>query len=193
MTSSAMVSHIRRAWSQWNRTIANPAQRTGTEEVASRLTVLLLALYSGHYWDVRIPATILAGIALMWPQILSAASFWCVLGAAMLIGLAPRYHVLDNHKFLMLYWILTLGLCCLYPTYLRTNARILLALCFSFSVYWKATTLNFIDGSFMQYQMLTDDRFRAVSEFVCGNPAASGRTTNGRDHYSTLGSATLWS
>ena len=79
--------------------------------------------------------------------------------------LAHGWFLIDNHHYLLTYWCAALGLVLLSrepACVLRTNARLLLGLCFGFAAAWKFLGGEYLDGSFTGYLLLTNPRPSSV-------------------------------
>jgi hypothetical protein len=51
---------------------------------------------------------------------------------------------------------------------LAVNSRALIGLCFLFAAFWKFYSPDFLDGSFLDFTLLTDKRFETVSRVAGG-------------------------
>jgi hypothetical protein len=139
-----------------------------TRVTAARLTLLLLVLYGEQHWDFKVPTIMLAALGMAAPPLARQWWYWLTLAAIQASGLAGRLYLVDNHKVLMLYWTLALALSMRDPQALALQARRLVGLCFAFATFWKATTTEFVDGSFLHFTMLTDERFANFARIVGG-------------------------
>ena len=95
-----------------------------------------------------------------------------VLAACWVPDLVLRWFRHEDHVYLAVYWCLALGLSRFsadpVPT-LRTNARLLIGLCFTFAVIAKIRAPEFLDGTLFHYILLVDHRFRdAITTTVGG-------------------------
>ena len=73
--------------------------------------------------------------------------------------LLEGWFLVDNHHYLLTYWCVAIGFVLLSREpgpVLRTNARLLLGLCFAFATAWKFLGGEYLDGSFPGYLLLTD-------------------------------------
>jgi hypothetical protein len=132
-------------------------------ELSVDLTLLLLLLYSSPIWYVRIPITILVILAFLHRSLRLAATFWFVVTAIVLAGNLMAWYSVDNHKHLMAYWCLAIALSLIADKpneILVSNARMLIGLTFLFAFFWKIVSPDFRSGSFFEYSLLFDDRFR---------------------------------
>jgi hypothetical protein len=135
------------------------------------MTLLLLLLYSSELWHVRLVATVLSVLAFVFSSLRRSAKFWFVVAATVLIGNWQQWAQMDNHKYLLGYWCFAF-FCALQTEEtektLATAARCLIGLSFLFAVFWKVTSGDFLDGSFFQHALLTDDRFAHIARVLGG-------------------------
>jgi hypothetical protein len=132
-------------------------------ELSIDLTLLLLLLYSSPIWYVRIPITILVTLAFLNRPLRLTATFWFVVTAIVLAGNLMAWYSVDNHKHLIVYWCLAIALSLVAKKpneILALNARMLIGLTFLFAFFWKIVSPDFRSGSFFEYSLLFDDRFR---------------------------------
>ena len=144
--------------------------RTRVLDVAPRLTLLLLVLYSGRYWDLNIPIALCAALGMCSPHLIRCTWYWTTIGAVLMFGNLGRVYVVDNHKLLMSYWCVAISLCLARRSEraLGVNARVLIGLCFSFAVLWKTLSPDYLNGAFFHYTLLVDGRFTRFASIVAG-------------------------
>ena len=104
------------------------------------------------------------------PALMRSGYYWGVLALAQAVIIVPRAYTVDNHKLLLLYWTIALGVTTRAPSALQFNARWLIGLCFAFAFLWKVGRGEYYDGSFLHYSMATDSRFDFFSHWLCGAP-----------------------
>ncbi len=161
--SSPILSRLQR-WTEAVRQLAKADQR----EIAAKLTLLLLVLYGEKYWEFTVPLVMFAAVGLIVPRLSTNWVYWLVITAVQARALVPRVYLVDNHKLLMAYWCLALTLSQAKVAEFRLNARLLVGGCFGFAAYWKVTTHEFFDGSFLHFTMLTDARFANFARIAAG-------------------------
>ncbi|HEX9640193.1 MAG TPA: hypothetical protein VGB13_02650 [Candidatus Krumholzibacteria bacterium] len=137
------------------------------------LTLLLLLLYSHPYWYVNLPLSILAIASLIFPVLSTSRVTWAAVTAIIVLGSLENWYALDNHKYLLGYWCL--ALLCFFaskcdPTRLATTARALIVLVFGFAVLQKTLSGDFLDSSFIHYELLLDERFHGLARYLGGVP-----------------------
>jgi len=140
-------------------------------DMVAPLTLILLLLYPVGHEEVRIALQLGAVAGLVYRPLQRVSGYWLLLAVGMGTGCVLLWHDADNHKYLMTYWCLALGLSCAADDTakaLRINARLLVGLCFLFAVVWKLRTPDFLTGEYYQFSMLTDDRLFSVGQLFTG-------------------------
>jgi hypothetical protein len=162
---------LRRAFVDWT-----------TFDIAAAMTCLLLVSYAESLWFIRIPALALGVVGIVYRPLTRRATYWLVASALLIAGYWVIWYTIDNHKYLTAYWCLALALSLLTSRPLRAaavNARLLIGLCFLLATVWKLTSLEFVDGTFFHFSLITDPRFRTFTD-VIGGVGADLTTANGR-------------
>lgn len=160
---------------------------TARLDVAAAMTLLLLILAVDDFWYLRIPVTSLALAGLIYRPVARAASFWFLVAAVLVVAHVRNWQVIYNHKYLMTYFVLAMGVSLLSAHPVRTlaaNSRVMIGLCFLFAAFWKFYSPDFLDGSFLDFTLLTDRRFEAVTRVVGG--AGSDILASNRDAVADL-------
>ncbi len=94
-----------------------------------------------------------------------------VLAACWVPDLLLRWFRYEDHVYLGVYWCFALGLSRFSAdplVTLRTNARLLIGLCFTFAVIAKIRAPEFLDGTLFHYTLLIDYRFREIITATVG-------------------------
>lgn len=137
------------------------------------LTLLLLLLYSHHYWYIKLPLSLLAIVALVFPSVSQSWWLWACVTGFIAAGSIGNWYALDNHKYLLGYWCL--ALCCFFarscaPERLAATARAFIGLVFGFAVLQKTLSRDFLDGRFIYYELLLDERFDPLARYLGAVP-----------------------
>lgn len=143
--------------------------RVPTLDLVGPLTLVLLLLYPVPVSEVQVVLQVGCVVGLVYRPVQRQPTFWIALAGLMGIGIASIWHDADNHKYLITYWCLAVGLSVAADdtaTALRVNGRLLLGLCFLIAVIWKLRSPDFLTGGFQQFSMLTDDRFFAFGQIL---------------------------
>jgi hypothetical protein len=134
------------------------------------LTLLLLIMRAPTPPGSLVHLMCFAGI--IYRPVTRQPAFWFTLVALwVLIFLPNNWASADNHKWLIIYWALALGLAMRSTRPLQvlaTNARLLIGLVFLSATVWKIVSPDFPDGGFFHLTLLTDVRFTQLAEIVGG-------------------------
>ena len=136
-------------------------------DLVAPLTLLLLLLYPVGPWALSVFLQLGAVAGLVYRPLQHVSGYWLLLAVGMGTGCLLLWHDADNHKYLLAYWCLALGLSCGADDTaqaLRINAQLLVGLCFLWAVAWKLWSPNFLTGEFFEYAMLTDDRLFGLAQ-----------------------------
>lgn len=141
-------------------------------ELGARMTLVMLLL-SLHEtaWYIKLGVVTLAVSALVLRPLLRNPFLWLGLAAVFVLAFSQNWYTQNNHDYLKLYWCLGVGFSLLLadPTKaLRTNARLLIGLCFLFAFLWKVISTDYMNHAFFNYFLLQDSRFGLLTEFVAG-------------------------
>lgn len=132
------------------------------ERLVLAMTALLLVLYSAPFnLPEKLLLPIVCGAMLVFPRLLLKPAPWLLVLATMAVTMALFWCILDNHQYLITYWciVCVLAVQAEKPAeVLRWNARLLVGLCFFFATFTKLVRGNFLDGSFLGFQLLIDQR-----------------------------------
>ncbi len=136
-----------------------------------RLTLLLLLLHGAQTWDLDVSLSVLCGIAIVCSPLSQSPVMWFVISGALTWSNALHWDTIDNHKYLITYWCYVCALVCTADhsaQVMRTNARVLIGLAFGFAVLWKLVAGEYLDGSFLYFEFLTEKRLGAASHLISG-------------------------
>lgn len=96
-------------------------------------------------------------------------AFWFASAALSFAFLLGAWWTTDDHRFLVAYWLLALGLASLEDSpaeSLARHARILLGLVFLFATAWKVLSPDYRNGALFHYLLLVDPRISRVATFA---------------------------
>ncbi len=140
-------------------------------DLVFRLTLLTLLLHGSSDRWLDVPLQVVCGLALVSRTHHRSPVTW-LLVAVFVWGInATDWLWIDNHKFLMSYWVLA---CALAATatdadpVLRWNGRLLAGLCFAFATLWKLVGGQYLNGEFFTYTLLLDDRMEFLAHHLGG-------------------------
>ena len=134
-----------------------------------RLTLILLFLYGSSTLILDVPLRIICGLMLVSPTLITSQGLWILICGFIWCMNAVNWLWIDNHQFLISYWCLV---CALGVSAKNTdailawNGRILTGLVFLFATFWKLLSGEYLNGSFLHYTFLTDDRVATFASLV---------------------------
>ena len=140
-----------------------------TFDLTANMTLILLMLYSGNYWYIERPITIICSAAIIHRPLRRSELFWFVTTAVMIAGNYHNWYSIDNHKYLITYWCIALYVANKTHEPAKTaalSAKYLIGLAFLFATIWKLTSSNYLTGAFFHYSLLIDERFASLASFV---------------------------
>ena len=134
-----------------------------------RLTLVLLLLYGSSNLILDAPLRIVCGLMLISPGLITHQGMWVLVCGLVWWVNAANWLWIDNHQFLISYWCLACALAVSAKNtdaVLAWNGRILVGLVFCFATLWKLLSGEYLNGSFLHYTFLTDDRIQAFATFI---------------------------
>lgn len=171
-----MTTRVDRLWA-WLAPLAAPDRRI---EVVGGLTLVTVLLTAETTWVLQVGSAVLAAAAIVDRRLLRSAAFWFALLAVYVVGVVNLYDVIDNHEYLLGYWLLALGVSqavaarggaapppadedgATAPATLAESARLLIGLAFLFATVWKAATPDYVSGNAFHTFLLFDPRFAGL-------------------------------
>ena len=139
--------------------------------LASLLTVAILIFYGPEGLYMRVVVVSATVAIMLYPRLVNSRSLWVLFILVTMFVYYDLWYELDNHKILLLVWLVALVSAKLSTTpgeSLFISARLLIGMCFAMAVAWKIVTPEYVDGSFFRHLLLTDIRFEDVAELVGG-------------------------
>ncbi len=139
-------------------------------DLAARLTLLTLLLSPIGDWFVHPATVMLAGFGLVAPGAHRSSWLWLAMTLLSAWRVVGDWPLADNHAYLLVYWCLALAIAFatdMHQAFART-ARILIGLVFTLAVVQKATTPDFVDGTFFTVLYLLDQRFADMTVLLTG-------------------------
>ncbi len=154
----------------WFRRLRERLTRDRPDPVELSLAATCVLLTQDHsigYTTILLPVA-----ALLYAPLRRAAALWFVISAALAWSIFESWWIVDNHKYLINYWTLCIGLALLATRpeeVIAWSARLLIGLVFLLSVVQKAITPDYLDGSFFHFLMLQGEpRFRLSASWLAG-------------------------
>jgi hypothetical protein len=145
--------------------ILNTDQRHTRRLQVLGATLALCAFHgfsNGFFGAITVAATV---IALLFPSFLTSPKFWLPILAAAIPSVVFYWYVIDNHKYLLFYWVIVVSLSSFIKedsSFLKITgecARLLMLLTMAAAVLQKTISGSYLNGEMFSYLLLTDDRF----------------------------------
>jgi hypothetical protein len=142
------------------------------ETAASLTLILIFYKFTGtNIGPTSGPGMVLALLGLFFRPLIFNRWFWASVLLFLIGKHVLRWHLQDNHDWLLIYWVLALCLAC--GTHqpdlaLARTGRLLIGLCFALAVIAKLRSPEFINGVFFEVTAWTDWRFAGVIELLGG-------------------------
>jgi len=140
-----------------------------TDILVLRFTILLLLFYGSSSILLDVPLRIVCSLMLLLPILQTNQIMWVIICALVWLINAIDWFALDNHKILIGYWCLVCALAVsskLTEQVLACNGKMLIGLTFLFATAWKIISGEYLDGSFLHYTFLSDQRVEYMASFV---------------------------
>lgn len=158
-------------WS-WLAPITAPERRI---DVVAGITLVILLVSTEETWVLQVGVMSLAVAGIVDRRLLRSAAYWFAMLAVYVVGVSGLVVVIDNHEFLLGYWLLALALSRLLvdpASGLATSARLLIGFAFAFAALWKGLTPDYTSGNAFHSFLLFDPRFVGVGPALGGLPFA---------------------
>ena len=177
----------------WAAPLLAPDRRI---DVVGGLTLVLLLLTTQKAWGLQVVLIPLVASAVVDRRLVRRARYWFAVLAVYAVGVAPSVLEIDNHEFLLAYWLLALGLSRLQAdpsAGLATSARWLVGAAFAFAVLWKAVSPEYLSGDAFYGYLHLDPRFAGLGAAVSDLTLADGeRTRVVANALRVVGDETAW-
>lgn len=175
------MSWIARAQRLGNR-LADTLLTRSTLDLVRILSLLVLIQHGPREWYTEVPLTLLVLLGIIVREMRSRPWFWFVVASFVLAHDIVTWPSVDNHKWLMGWWMMAMWIVHLAPRAvqleaMRENARVMLGLVFVLATFWKLITPQYLDGSFFEYELLADKRFQEAAIWI-GGATAKGLDEN---------------
>jgi len=147
-----------------------------------RVTALLVLLHARTSAGLNALLRIECLVVLAFPGLLTNPRMWILLTATLLIGNVPQWSTIDNHQYLIGYWVLACALALRSAApmaYLRVSARALVAAVFGFAVLWKVLAGEYLDGTFFYWTFFMDARLSRIAALLAGQSVTDITTAAG--------------
>src|SRR5438477_3501640 len=175
-----------RSRSQTDRSITRSSKLAGFIEFArnldlvqtvSLLTLVLTAIFGFDHWLFHIVARICLVVFVLWPRSIQRPLFWLALAFTGTITIILTWELVDNHKYLLDYWLWVLIVVHLFPKVdqqLRVilfSARFFLCLTFLAASAQKLASPSYRSGEMFEYYLYVDPRFATFGKLIGIDPS----------------------
>jgi len=138
------------------------------EVLIYRFSLLLNVLYAKSDYAFHVPLKLLSIYMLFSNSLCRNKFFWGILALGNIIIVGTQWDYIDNHKYLLCYWVLI----CFFSRFaedslsnLQFNARLLIGIVFGLATFHKVAWGEYLDGSFLHFTFLSDGRFQGVVNY----------------------------
>jgi len=180
MTASSVNhfgSSLRRPSALRLRAFVEFVQRLDLVQTINVLTLVLSVIFGFEHWLFQTVARICLLVFVLQPRVLGKPAFWLVLSVAGTIATIVDWERIDNHKYLLDYWLWVLFIAHLFaePEVLRRticfNARFFLCLAFLAASGQKLSSPSYRSGAMFEHYLYTDSRFTAFGKLIGIDPS----------------------
>ncbi len=136
------------------------------ELLVLKFSLILFLLHAHTNWTLEMPLRILCTFMLISDYLIKSRLLWVLLCVLITYINASQWYIIDNHQFLITYWCIVCTLSVFSQDsffLLQKNALWLIALTFIFATFWKLFSMEYYNGKFLHFQMLTDDRLKMLA------------------------------
>jgi len=146
-------------------------------ETVSLLTLVLTVIFGFDHWLFHIVARICLLVFILWPRSLRTPVFWLALALTGAITIILTWELVDNHKYLLDYWLWVLFMVHLFAQPQRQlriilfSARFFLCLTFLAASAQKLASPSYRSGEMFEYYLYVDPRFAAFGKLIGIDPS----------------------
>jgi hypothetical protein len=136
------------------------------------LTLVLIVIFGFDHWVFRIVSQVCLLIFVLYPRSLRRPQFWLALALAGTITTILTWERVDNHKYLLDYWLWVLFVVHLFAQteqqqrVLLFNARFFLCLTFLAASAQKLSSQSYRSGEMFEHYLYVDQRFAAFGKLI---------------------------
>lgn len=143
------------------------------------LTLVLTVSFGFDHWLFRTVSRICLLGFVLYPRCLRHWGFWLALALAGTIATIVDWERIDNHKYLLDYWLWILAIVHLFADspqqrrMIHLNARFFLCLIFLAASVQKLTSPSYRSGEMFEHYLYVDSRFTAFGKLAGIDPAVA--------------------
>lgn len=152
-------------------------KRADLIEIVSVLSLFLAVIFTFDHWLFEIAARFCFFLFLLYPKSIRSPFFWLALALSATVVILQDWYAVDNHKYLLLYWLWILFVCHVFaePEQKRRtllfNARFFLCFIFLAAAAQKLLSPTYRSGEMFEYYLYVDSRFTAFSKLIGIDPS----------------------
>jgi hypothetical protein len=141
-------------------------------QTVSLLTLVLSVIFGFNYWIFGIVSRICLLMFVLHPPSIRRPQFWLALALAGTISTILEWERIDNHKYLLDYWLWVLFIVHLFgqserqQRVIRFNARFFLCLIFLAASAQKLSSPSYRSGAMFEHYLYVDGRFTAFGKLI---------------------------
>ncbi|MGB0591080.1 MAG: hypothetical protein ACPGU1_15500 [Myxococcota bacterium] len=141
------------------------------DELVLRMSAVMLMIDGAQAEALLGLLTVLGGLGVVFPRVLRRPAFWWTAVGLTVVFHGAKWFWIYNHKILFTYWTIACALAVSRPMtihILAKSARLLIGLTFLAAFSWKLFGGHFLDGSYMHYLMLCNQKFVPWTHWLTG-------------------------
>ena len=148
-------------------------------QTVSVLTLVLTVVFGFDHWLFQTVARICLLMFIVHPRSIRRAEFWLALALAGTISTILDWERVDNHKYLLDYWLWVLSIVHLFDQperqqrIIRFNARFFLCLIFLAASAQKLSSRSYRSGEMFEHYLYVDQRFGGFGKLIGIDPSVS--------------------
>jgi hypothetical protein len=167
----------RRSSSSKLRALVEFVQNLDLLQTIGLLTLVLAVIFGFDHWMFRIVARTCLLMFVLYPRSLRRPEFWLALALAGTITTVLDWERIDNHKYLLDYWLWVLFVVHLFhqperqQRIIRFSARFFLCLIFFAASAQKLASPTYRSGEMFEHYLYVDSRFKAFGKLIGIDPS----------------------
>jgi hypothetical protein len=143
----------------------------------SLLALVLAVIFGFEHWLFQIVARICLLVFVLKPSSIRRPEFWLALSIAGTVVIIVDWEHIDNHKYLLVYWLWVLFVAHLFAEpkqqqrTIKFNARFFLCLVFLAATAQKLSSPSYRSGAMFEHYLYIDSRFTAFGKLIGVDPS----------------------
>ena len=160
-------------------TLAELIRNLDLLQTVGLLTLVLTVIFGFDHWVFRIVSRVCLLTFVLYPRSLRRPQFWLALALAGATTTILTWERVDNHKYLLDYWLGVLFVVHLFPqpeqqrSVILFNARFFLCLIFLAASAQKLSSPSYRSGEMFEHYLYVDPRFAAFGKLIGIDPSVA--------------------